>query len=532
MNKNKFQKEERQTNYTKAAAYFYVAAMIGVFPLFYKNNYIDIAHAKKEFFLLLSGLLIVIAGITVISQNILSNRVPRDLAQKKHLSKSRAIEKKNTIFIHATDLFFAVFLFGILVSTFASKNRGDAFFAESGRQLGALMLLVGILIYYILKTWLKPTMLLVWIFLIANSLVFLLAILNTWSIDPLGMYQNLLASQRDEFIGTMGNLNISAGYFCMVLPVFMVMFLVSETISSKIIYGAELVLASLAAICVRSDSVFLGMWIALLILLWFAFESIKKLADWLGLLLLLHVPLFALIVVNHKTESVQFNGISGWMLDPHHLIPIVVVLLVLFLLTKLIQRQEKDYTIQLKRFRNVIFGFLVGVGMLLLVMVVVVNVLGKDRIGNGVLGRLILDDSFGTNRGYIWKRTILAYGDLPLWQKITGIGLNQFGPFIQNAYGAEMTRLFQAPYIDAHNEFLQFLVTSGVAGVAGYFGFLISALIRYWKRMKEQPLLLMTVGMIGAYIVQGLINNPQVFTTPLLFVYLGIAESLYQYKSE
>jgi hypothetical protein len=50
--------------------------------------------------------------------------------------------------------------------------------------------------------------------------------------------------------------------------------------------------------------------------------------------------------------------------------------------------------------------------------------------------------------------------------------------------------------------------------------------------LKEQPLLLMTVAMIGAYIVQGLINNPQVFTTPLLFVYLGIAESLYQHKSE
>ena len=103
--------------------------------------------------------------------------------------------------------------------------------------------------------------------------------------------------------------------------------------------------------------------------------------------------------------------------------------------------------------------------------------------------------------------------------------------------GEEATTLYGAPFADAHNEFLQFLLTCGVLGVIGYFGTMLTGCVKPRSLNSQHSLqspaesrdISMTLfacqTVIAAYLAQGLVNNPQTVTTPLLFLFLGICNA-------
>ncbi len=144
-----------------------------------------------------------------------------------------------------------------------------------------------------------------------------------------------------------------------------------------------------------------------------------------------------------------------------------------------------------------------------------------------VLERLRLQDSWGSSRGYIWRITMESWLDLPLWDKITGYGVNYYHMFIQQYGGAEVAEYFGgALLVDAHNELMQIVTTMGVLGTVGYFGLLISTIVKSAKKVTVRPSLILGVIVVCSYIAQGLVNNPTVFLTPYLFLMLGIIKSM------
>ena len=136
-----------------------------------------------------------------------------------------------------------------------------------------------------------------------------------------------------------------------------------------------------------------------------------------------------------------------------------------------------------------------------------------------------LEDSFGTNRGYIWKRTLLNFKELPLWQKLFGYGPNCFYQSLQQRFGAEMHELFDSPFLDAHNEALQILAITGILGLASYLGMQLSLLASCLRKCRLDGIFLAGSVGITAYLLQGLVNNPSIFTLPPFFLFLGILEN-------
>ncbi|MDY3796851.1 MAG: hypothetical protein SOZ81_09165, partial [Agathobacter sp.] len=75
---------------------------------------------------------------------------------------------------------------------------------------------------------------------------------------------------------------------------------------------------------------------------------------------------------------------------------------------------------------------------------------------------------------------------------------------------------------DAHNEFLNSLVTSGIIGTAIITAIIVLILIRGFRLLKENEKGLFVVIGLLAFIAQGMINGPQSITTPVFLLELGV----------
>lgn len=81
-----------------------------------------------------------------------------------------------------------------------------------------------------------------------------------------------------------------------------------------------------------------------------------------------------------------------------------------------------------------------------------------------------------------------------------------------------------AVFANAHNEWLNILVTGGVAGLICYCGIFASAFALFWKNQKRKPLLVLGMMMAAGYCAYGLVSFQQIVTAPAVFVIFGMLE--------
>lgn len=80
---------------------------------------------------------------------------------------------------------------------------------------------------------------------------------------------------------------------------------------------------------------------------------------------------------------------------------------------------------------------------------------------------------------------------------------------------------FNKTYLNAHNEFLQYLVTTGIVGVFSYSMIWVSSLLDFIKRRKKTCRDWILFSGIFGYLGQALVNNPQALNYAVLFILLS-----------
>ncbi len=111
-----------------------------------------------------------------------------------------------------------------------------------------------------------------------------------------------------------------------------------------------------------------------------------------------------------------------------------------------------------------------------------------------------------------------AIKDEPILQKLLGNGLNSFRAVTQAMGKIPVGNDFADP----HNEIMQMLMDMGVLGLIGYYGLLISTLVKGGRKWKENPFQIMSVLTISIYLLQSLANEYSIYTLPFLFIFLAL----------
>jgi O-antigen ligase len=143
------------------------------------------------------------------------------------------------------------------------------------------------------------------------------------------------------------------------------------------------------------------------------------------------------------------------------------------------------------------------------------------------------NDAWGNGRGRIWAFALKVYREAGLPRQLFGVGPDCLNSYIETYYSEEVRLLWGDLILtNAHNEWLNILISDGVFGCAAYIGIFMTAVCRF---LRMTPRNLTTTAVAAAavsYMAYDFFCYQEVLCTPFVFILLGIGEYIYRQCSD
>lgn len=181
----KKKKEENLLQWSELIVWCYLAVMLGLYPLYYRNNYEDIGTAKYLFFRLVTVIMLVYLIVV-------------------QLCKYFFEAKKEKIKLRLSVMDRIVLIYGgaAAVSWCLSSFRAEGIIGSDGWYMGLLSQAMFVGIYFAVSRFGTEERWPLWVSGVSSFLAFLLAYLNRFDVDPLGMYEGF--TQKKGYLGVIG----------------------------------------------------------------------------------------------------------------------------------------------------------------------------------------------------------------------------------------------------------------------------------------------------------------------------------------
>ncbi len=401
-----------------------------------------------------------------------------------------------------TDWAVAFFTIASILSTLLSPSPFESFFGNVGWQVGLWSLLGGAAIYALFRIAPVEAPFLIQVIGIFTLPLFLWAIANGLGADPFFLHKKLLSGQRYDYIACIGNINAFSGYLSLILPPMYAGLVFCEKDRLRLLLAPSAFLGTMALFYNNSDGGYLGVLSGLAALTGYALflRQYKRILSLLWLIAL--AGSLSLILSRTLPFSIPLRGISARLSEQY--IPIVALgcCSLLLLLLRFCKKESQR------------LPFFLYTGALAMAFLYAVIWFFRH-----------FSPAFGNNRGYIWGYAVGIFRRLPALQKIFGVGPDRFGVYTSRYYGARMQEIWGNTVSNAHCEYLQYLVTTGILGAMGYIAMLSAALKNsFYKKKTDPKVSLFIYGIIG-YFAQALVNNPHNLLIPVFFLFLATAEN-------
>ena len=143
----------------------------------------------------------------------------------------------------------------------------------------------------------------------------------------------------------------------------------------------------------------------------------------------------------------------------------------------------------------------------------------------GMLKLFRFRDKWGTNRGGVWVRCMKLFAQSDWRVKLFGFGPDLLKKPLADAYGAEIAAYCNLSFNNAHNEYIQYLLTHGALGLTAYLTFAVGACASLFRRARKSAAAAGLLASALAYLLHAAVNVNQPITTPLLFLFLSASVS-------
>ena len=562
--------------------------MGAAYPLIMHDKYFDITVTKYRAFyiaLCIYAVLMVLAVLVdVLGRNVSTGHGQRSSGGNVDVSEGAAHGNgfigrlRRFIDLHKImdkDKFMAGFVLANVLAFFMSGNKVAAYTGEEGRRCGLQFVLLAFFLYVCMARYCRIRRYVVVIFMLAGSFVGIVGICQFMGYDFLGLREGLMQSIRNVYISTFGNIDIFASFLCVLVPMAAGAYISSEG-KESIVIRITAVIAVLtgtgAVIISNANLAYAGVGGAMIAAwIWASYRGrIRKFAD---VCLVMACGVLAISIMLGQTDGgySELDGLSCFVSDSRVVWIVSVVVLVVWAAIRLASK----WTV---KFRGKA-ALAVSVGVSLAGIVAVVIYAAHNH-----MGIFSFEDSWGNYRGFVWRRLMEAYRDFSVPQRLFGYGNESVKAIMTDRYYDDMMNTVGVIYDNAHNEYLQYLITTGIFGAVSYVGLLVitgGALVRTAvsgavmnenesmssqsaeKRSKEKAasrdsrtvrgsktgtglecllgyaedegsMIAVLLGITG-YAVQAFVNLNQSLTTPYIFLLIAMAGGLcrrYRCRSE
>mgnify|MGYP004650077519 FL=1 len=504
--------------------------MLVIYPLALHDHYFDITYTKYTVFkvgvilfavIWAMGLVIVLTGINAGG---MKGRHAGGNVKVGTMDKLKAVICDD---VYGTDICMVLFFISGVMSFIMAEDKKNAFTGAQGRYCGLAFMILIFIMYIIVsakvsnmeKMWSLISM----VFVLVSSVTFIIAILQNIGFDPFKLLDGINRKQRNIYVSTFGNIDIFGSFICIALPLFMGLYVTEKSNIKRIVYGIGVFAGFMAFIPANADVVFAGVGAAIIAVL-FATVYMERVNRLFELVMLgsggyLGMVLLRMLVGTNGAKITGFNRLAE---HPALLVIIFAVVLFIRLIIQVyINRNKTEIYINENKSEVYINKQKNGTGIKLIIAlaVVIISVIAVIIYGRkNNLAMFDFNDKWGSYRGYIWRRVTGLYGELPFVQKIFGHGNESIRSLMDDRFYDEMLQVTGTVYDNAHNEYLQYLVTQGLLGMLSYVGVVVTAAIAGVKKIKKSPYILGLLLAVVSYGVQAIFNVNQCITTPYMFL--------------
>lgn len=496
----------------KVLTLIYCILMFTFFLFYTENAYFNITAAKYHCFAWLTlgyGILGMICG----SFYLFFHSSPWNLI--KIFVKSLSI----------TDWSMLILLLSNVITTLLSKDIAASFSGSLGRYTGLNFSILICIMYFLVSRTLSHLRILLHLFLGSCFAVGVLGLVNALGFDPFHFFTDIKTSQIHWFLSTIGNITFFAHLFCLSLPIAVSLFLNAKESIKTFSYALWIWLGFSAIIISNIDGAYLGVVAFMLYYFWQSCISYQKLRPFLIVCLIGLCSVKVLSLLSCYCDYLTFDGVSNRLIDSKTVWIMIAVIALFMIIMRLFPDQAK--LLPYHKIRNIIFALIGLVFVLLLTAVIYFTWIHPDISLNEYENYLRFNDSWGHERGYLWQKLSHYYihsYTMPQW--LFGKGLDSTRILMAEISGYPISAVY---YDNAHNEYLQFLVTSGLFGLSAYLSAMGTIIVRLY-RYRDVPYLSSFIAVFLAHGAQAITGLNQPITTPLLFLLFAAAEGMLSQK--
>lgn len=505
---------------------FFLFLLVTVFPLVYHDSYYDILETKYCWYYgLVVGMLAVVVVLSIIM--LVIDQMENQGGHAVRLFAKLKPKNWRSTFC-AADAMVMVFWLVLVISTLQSEYFYESFWGNEGRYSGLFLLTLYVAAYFVISRFWTMKGWVLEAFLISGLIVCYIGITDYFQLDVLHFRSGNKALHPDQstiFTSTMGNINTYTAYVALIMGVATAMFTTAKKPGRVVWYYICMVVTFFAIIMGCSDNAYLALGALFAFLPLALFRSRMGIKRYLLVLATFSSVIQCIDIINQVYSEVVIglDSLFKILVNFSGLMYVVVALWLVYIAVVIFDRNNREAAEEMGSIPVRVWSGLLVTGVLLLCcMLYDANVAGgADKYG--ALGNyLVFNDSWGTNRGYIWRKSVEMFRDFPVLQKLFGYGPETFGILTRNSFLIEMVNTTGQKFDSAHNEYLQYLVTIGALGVVSYVAFLVLAGWRMAVKMAKNEYMIGCLFAVLCYGFQAVVNLNLPIATPIMWLLLSI----------